>query len=262
MESLVRPLVVSVLLVGAMIGAIAFGWHWGEDESRRGIPANRGLEALQSSVYGLLGLLLAFTFSAAQTRLEWQRQLLVQEGNDLGTAYLRLDALREKDRLPLRAKMARYARARLEVYAHLEDEAATGRAIAAAAAVGREIWEGAADGCGGGRYTGSCLLVLPALNAMLDTASARSEALESRLPKPIVYLLYALAVLSSLLAGYSMSEHRSVSRPHSILYILAVTLTIIVIMDLDHPRIGAIGLSQAEHRVLENVLRSMAASGR
>ncbi len=52
-----------------------------------------GIGAVEGAVFGLLGLLIAFTFSGAGTRFDTRRQLVVEETNAIGTAYLRLDLL-------------------------------------------------------------------------------------------------------------------------------------------------------------------------
>jgi hypothetical protein len=48
---------------------------------------------VEGAVFGLLALLVAFTFSGAAARFDTRRQLIVEETNDIGTAYLRLDLL-------------------------------------------------------------------------------------------------------------------------------------------------------------------------
>ena len=45
--------------------------------------------AIEGAVFALFGLLLAFTFSGAVARYDAHRQLLLEESNDIGTAYLR-----------------------------------------------------------------------------------------------------------------------------------------------------------------------------
>ena len=49
--------------------------------------------AIENAVFALFGLLLAFTFSGAVERYDHHRQLIVEETNAIGTAYLRLDLL-------------------------------------------------------------------------------------------------------------------------------------------------------------------------
>ena len=50
--------------------------------------AQAGIGAVNGAVFALLGLLIAFTFSGAATRFDERRNLIVQETNDIGTAYL------------------------------------------------------------------------------------------------------------------------------------------------------------------------------
>jgi hypothetical protein len=57
---------------------------------------------VEGAVFGLMGLLLAFTFSGAASRFEVRRQLIVQETNAIGTAYLRLDLLPPGDQPKMR----------------------------------------------------------------------------------------------------------------------------------------------------------------
>ena len=55
--------------------------------------ARAGVGVIEGSVFGLLGLLLAFTFSGAASRFDERRQLIVQEVHAIGTAWLRIDML-------------------------------------------------------------------------------------------------------------------------------------------------------------------------
>ena len=52
-----------------------------------------GAGIVEGAVFALLGLLLAFAFSGANSRFDDRRKLIVEEANAIGTAYLRLDVL-------------------------------------------------------------------------------------------------------------------------------------------------------------------------
>src|SRR5438093_11636659 len=60
-------------------------------QRRGGAPSGAGV--VDGGVFALLGLLIAFTFSAAASRFDTRRQLVVQEATAFGHAYLRLDLL-------------------------------------------------------------------------------------------------------------------------------------------------------------------------
>ena len=74
--------------------------------------AQAGVGAIEGAVFGLL---IAFTFSEAASRFDMRRQLIVEETNDIGTAYLRLDLLPTDAQPALRENFRHYVDARLEV---------------------------------------------------------------------------------------------------------------------------------------------------
>src|SRR4051812_32349267 len=98
---------------------------------------------IESAIYGLLGLLLAFTMSGAANRFESRRVLTVQEANNIGTAYLRLDLLPSLAQAGLREKFRNYADARLAVFRALPDIEASNAEAARATRLQREIWNNA-----------------------------------------------------------------------------------------------------------------------
>jgi hypothetical protein len=78
--------------------------------------AAEGIGAVDGAVFAVLGLLIAFTFSGATTRFDARRQLIVEETNNIGTAYLRLDVLPADAQPALRESFRRYLDARIETY--------------------------------------------------------------------------------------------------------------------------------------------------
>ena len=95
---------------------------------------------MDGAVFALLGLLIAFTFSGASSRFDTRRQLIVEETNDIGTAYLRLDLLPADLQPALRESFRRYLDARIEVYRKLPDIAAAKKSLAKADELQRQIW--------------------------------------------------------------------------------------------------------------------------
>src|SRR5438132_4863721 len=102
--------------------------------------AEAGVGTVEGAVFALLGLLIAFTFSGAASRFDTRRQLIVEETNDIGTAYLRLDLLPADFQPALRESFRRYLDARIEVYRKLPDVAAAKESLADANELQRQIW--------------------------------------------------------------------------------------------------------------------------
>src|SRR5262245_6342749 len=82
-------LFVAILFVGMVI-AVLIGWRIAvRHRSVRRNAARGKTGAVDGAVFGLMGLLLAFTFSGAATRFEGRRALIAEEANAIGTSYLR-----------------------------------------------------------------------------------------------------------------------------------------------------------------------------
>lgn len=89
------------------------------------------------------------------------------------------------------------------------------------------------------------MLVLPAINDMMDISAKRAIALRTHLPGVIVGLLTVSAILSGLLVGYAMAKRRDRSSVHIAVYGIMLALTIYVVLDIDHPRFGVIRIDVA-----------------
>lgn len=215
-----------------------------------------GLMAVGAAIYGLLGLLVAFTFSGAATRFDVRRTLTVQEANAIGTAYLRLDLLPTNAQPDLRDKFRRYTEARLAVYQALPDIDASSAHATRAAKLQREIWSNAVAALREAPASATMLL-LPALNDMIDITTTRSIATLTHTPPLILGALAVLAMFCSVLAGHGLAGgKRSSMILHMVGFALVVTATIYVILDLDYPRVGLISLDYVD-RAFHELLAGM-----
>lgn len=216
--------------------------------------ARSGLGAVEGAIFGLMGLVVAFTFSGAAGRFETRRQLIVEEANAIGTAYLRLDLLPAEAQPKMRELFRRYVDTRLEVYERLPNIPAAKEALARSNGLQGEIWSACVEaGRGAPQAT---MLLLPALNAMIDITTTRTVALQTHPPFVIFAMLGLLALVCSLLAGYAMAGGKSRSLVHSVGFAVVLTLTVYVILDLEFPRIGLIRIDAADS-VLKDVRQSM-----
>lgn len=216
--------------------------------------AQRGLGSVEGALFGLLGLLIAFTFSGAASRFEDRRGLVVEEANALGTAYLRVDLLPPEAQKPMRDLFRRYADSRIETYRLVDDIPAALASLQVTTALQGEIWKGAIEH---GRVAGPVAQVLlPSLNEMIDITTTRTMATKRHPPVAIFGLLVGLALGCSLLAGYGLSGARTRSLLHMVLFSALITLTIYVIVDLEFPRAGLIRVDDFDQAIVD-VRRSM-----
>ena len=204
-----------------------------------------GISIVDAAIFGLLGLLIGFTFSGAATRLETRRQLVAQEANAIGTAYLRLDLLPPDHQPNLRRLFREYLDARLAMYENVWDMTTANAKRAEVIRLQGEIWSATETGARAVSPTPTAILLLPAINEMIDITTTRTLAARSHVPAVIIVWLFALSLLSAVLVGYALSPSKTRSRLHVILYAAVVAVSIYVILDLEYPRIGLIRLDAA-----------------
>jgi hypothetical protein len=218
--------------------------------------ARAGASAVDGAVFGMLGLLIAFTFSGASTRFEARRALVVEEANAIGTAWLRLDLLPSTAQPEMRERFRAYLDSRLEVYRRAGNFAAWNKELAHSAELQNGIWTAAVGACRERGMQRTTILLLPALNQMIDITTTRTMAAIFHQPRLIFAVLFALALVSSLLAGYGMAGSRKQSWIHMIGFASITTLAIYVILDLEYPRRGLIRID-AYDQVLIDLRASM-----
>jgi len=211
--------------------------------------------AVEGAIFGLLGLMIAFTFSGAAARLDTRRAQIVQETNAIGTAYLRLDLLPPPARDALRAQFREYVASRLATYRKLPDVAAARAELDRSRGLQDRIWTEAVEAARK-EPTSTAVLLLPALNEMFDITTTRLAAMQMHPPAIVFAMLGVLALVSALLAGYGMA--RVGSRPflHPIAFAAILAATVYVIIDMEYPRAGLIQVRDFD-RLLEEIHEGM-----
>jgi hypothetical protein len=218
----------------------------GKDEA----GARAGLGAVEGAVFALLGLLIAFTFSGAASRFDARRQLIVQEANAIGTAWLRLDLLPANAQPELRELFRRYLDSRLAVYQKIPDIEAARNELSRANALQGQIWNRAVAACQESPDPLKAQLI-PPLNEMFDIATTRTMATKMHPPAIIFVMVGVLALTSSLLAGYAMAGGKTRSWIHVVGFALIMATTVYVILDLEFPRLGIIRIDPFDQVLVE-----------
>jgi hypothetical protein len=214
--------------------------------------AEAGVGTVAGAVFALLGLLIAFTFSGAASRFDTRRQLIIEETNDIGTAYLRLDLLPADAQPELRERFRQYVDTRLQVYQKLPDIAAAKVELVKANRLQGEIWRQAvAASKAQGASPAAPMLLLPALNAMIDITTTRTLAGQIHPPMIIFVMLYGLTLASSLLVGYGMAGSKAPNWLHMLGLAFVTAASVYVILDIEYPRLGFVRVDAFDQALVE-----------
>lgn len=199
-----------------------------------------------AATLGLLAFILAFTFGAGTDRWDTRKQLLLQETNALGTAFLRTELLPEPHRYNLQKIMSGYIDQYLKT---MEQQiAAEGTTINS-----RLVKEVEQDFSNAKKFheqmwaeamlavekqpTPLTGLFVSALNDAIDLRIERiSISIQQRMPMIIWIILYFLACLALGLAGYDLGLSRGRRNLSGWVVALAFSSVITLVVALDRPR--------------------------
>ncbi len=227
--------------------------------ARYGEKTHTGFGTVEGAIFGLLGLLIAFSFSGAMARFDQRRHLIVAESNAIGTAWLRLDLLPPATQPELRDLFRRYLDTHLAFYRRLPDLAAAQAERDEGVRLEGEIWKRASAAASQSEHPQTVMLVVEALNTMIDVANTETMARKIHPPEIIFIMLVILAVSSSFLAGYAMAGSKSRHWVHSISFALIVAMTVYIILDIEHPLAGFIRVESIT-QTLVDLRKSMSGS--
>src|SRR6267142_802296 len=252
MEPPIAPPVFALFLLIGMLLLLEIGRRVRvRRRSKESEGEQSGLSTVEGAIFALFGLMMAFTFSGAASRLAEKRMLIADEVNSIETAYLRLHLLSHQAQPALQELFRRYVDSRLETYRRLPNMVAAEMEMAKFKKIQEEVWnEAIAATRLPDSHPSSGLLLLPALNNMIDISTTRTMALQLHPPRIIYALLFGLGLICSLLAGFRMSSGQHRSWLHILGFTLLTVIIVYVMLDVEYPRAGLIRLESADQMLV------------
>ncbi len=219
--------------------------------------APRAVGLAEGAVFGLLGLIIAFTFTGAVTRFQDRLGLVTDEANAIGTAYLRVDLLPPDARPEMQDLFRQYLDLRLATYLTALRDASALATLAETEDVQEEIWTRAITGSlESGAHPDAGKLLLPALNEMFDIRTTRVMIVQNHPPLIVYILLVGLSFTSAFLVGYGISNNQDRVWLHTAVMAFILALAFYAIIDIEYPRLGLIRVDAAD-QVLIDLRESM-----
>jgi len=249
--SLLWSIPVALILFLLVAASLRLGWKQGRRRiSQQGKDVNEGLGAVDGAIFGLMGLLLAFTFTGAASRFDERRDLIVEEVNAISTAWSRLDLLEPGARDEARELLRQYVDRRLEVYRNVTDSDAVAAGLARIASAQAKLWERLIAATREDRSL-PVQTILPAFNEMFDIGETRRLATEMHPPVAIYLMLGLLVMVSAFLAGFGQSRASRQSMLHLAGFAAVTSIAIYFILDMEYPRLGLIRVDSFDTALLE-----------
>jgi hypothetical protein len=213
-----------------------------------------GLATVEGAIFGLMGLLLAFTISGALQRFDDRRQLVLQEATAVTAAYDRLGLFEGNIARDLQSKLKDYVRARIDLYRMQHDfllwqqvEDFSSQQQNQLLQLKNNLWNATVAACPKSAYQPACSLALPALNSVFEVARMRAGASEKHPPRIIYVMLFGLGLGCSLLAGFGMAASPARSWIHMAVFAGTMTVALYIVTDMEYPRLGLIRIEAFDH---------------
>jgi hypothetical protein len=246
--------VAAVFFVGSLI-SLHYGRHLGlRYRNHKGADITAGLATVEGALFGLMGLLLAFTIAGALQRFDDRRQLVIQEATAATTAYDRLSLFEGDIARKLQTELKEYVRARVDLYRMAHDflllqreEDFSDQQESKLLQLKNNSWDAVVAACPQANYRPACSLSLPALNSLFEVARQRAGASEKHPPQIIYLMLFGLGLACSLLAGFGMAASASRSWIHMVLFAGTLTIALYIVTDMEYPRFGLIRIESFDH---------------
>jgi len=252
----------AVLIAAAFFVSSMFLLNYGRQLGLRYLKQDTGnmagLTTVESAVFALMGLLLAFTISGALQRFDDRRQLVIQEANAGSTAHDRLALFEGDVGRDLQNKLKDYVQARIDLYRMPHDYSLLKRTEffsyeqeANILSFKNKLWNAAVGACPQSSFRPACAQALPTLANLFEVARLRLGAAEKHPPQIVYVMLFGLGLGGSLLAGFGMAAAKSRSWIHMLIFAATLTVTLYTLTDMEYPRLGLIRIENFDHFLVE-----------
>ena len=235
------------LLMVVILGAATEAGYWLGRRAKAPMgdataAADDHTREVQTAVFAVLGLLLAFTYSMAVSRFDDRKQALTAETAAIQTAYLRTQLLPTPLQSTEAALLRQYVDLRLA--SARPDWYFDTRLRQQTRAVQQQLWTPAAAAAKQEPQSNTLQIFVESLNEVITAQQQRDAARLNHLPGSALYLLFAVSALSVGILGYRSGLGGGRSALGAVLLVLLVATILVIILDLDHPYQGLITISQ------------------
>jgi MFS family permease len=245
-------IIAAVMLFGGMLAFQELGWRYGRrPEVVKEHAKREGSGLMDNAIFGLLGLLIGFTFSGATSRFDQRRLLVGKEVNAIGTAWQRIDALPSQRQDSVRVPFRRYVDALLVSYNATTFTREVLREPPAVAQAQQETWTSAVRACVTKEGDAARMLLLPGLNDMFGAVEEERFARRVHPPLVIFVMLGLTALAAALLAGFAIAATDNRDWIHRIGVAAVISLAVYIIFEMEYPRLGLIRVGDADQALVD-----------
>lgn len=201
-----------------------------------------------SAVLGLLALLIGFTFSMAVDRHDTRRALVTEEANAIASTYSLAQTFGEPHRQGISSLLLDYATVRLAL-GQSSDKVEGGKLLARSEQLQDRISTAGLAAVATIRDDVSASFLSGAVG-MFEAGEMRIVARRSHIPTHVYTILFVYMAISAAVLGFAFAGSPQIVT-NGTLFIL-LTISMLLIVDLDRPTTGFIVESQSAIEVMKS----------
>ena len=238
-----REWVLALACLTLMLASSEVGFRVGRKPGKQISDSTKSqISTVEAGILGVLAMLLGFTVSMAVTRFEARKQLVLEEANAIATAYLRAQMLPLAECTDIADLLREYANIRVPRDDGLDIYEQTVAARQESARLQGAFWQRAV--AFGQKDPIRAGALLQSLNEVISIDEARWTAFENHVPETVIYVIAVVGSLAMMIVGYTFGLG-GLRQLFSICTLsVAISLVLVVIIDLDRPHEGFIHVSQ------------------
>ena len=190
-------------------------------------------------------ILTIFTFAMALSRFDNRKQMVVKESNAIGTAVLRSKLLPENQRAKMNELFRQYVNVEFSITSRanvpLKERQEQNREAKRLQGL---LWDEAFAATENNPLSVPAGLFATSINQLIDVKTERDIAISNHVPEIVLLGLLLFAALAIGILGYGNGLAATHARYPAIILCIVITISFILIIDLDRPNRGLTKVSQ------------------
>lgn len=207
------------------------------------------LGPIETVIFYLFGLLLAFTFSGSWTRFEERKEIVGHEADLIRSVYLRTDMMSDDAQPKMRALLKEYTAIRADAY-QTNDEDILKADYARVAKLRKQMWDLAVLDVKNSKMSSIGVFILTSISALFDVSRSQTAARKNHPPFVIYLMLILLNLFCALLIGYNL-----VSKNGHWLYVISyatiISSLLYLVIEIELPRHGLISVHEVDQFIID-----------
>lgn len=221
-------------------------------------PMKSQISTIQTAILTIFTFLLGFTFAMALSRFDNRKQMVVKESNAIGTAVLRSKLLPENQRAKMIELFRQYVNVEFSITsrANIPLKERKEQNLEAKQLQTR-MWDEAFTAAENNPLSVPAGLFATSINQLIDIKTERDIAISNHVPEIVLLGLLLFAALAIGILGYGNGLAATHARYPAMILCTVITISFILIIDLDRPNRGLTKVSQESMIDLKTIINQV-----